>query len=104
MVTLRHPLPLFFSMENNGIAIKRSKCQRLVIYLPQLRWSAAEKPSNYNVELCMLNTTMSVSCFSLTIENNGAELGSIPKNRTKQSQSNAHAEAQITRTFKHART
>ncbi|KRX42397.1 hypothetical protein T05_9324 [Trichinella murrelli] len=32
-------------MENNGIAIKRSKGQRLVMYLPQLRWSAAEKAS-----------------------------------------------------------
>ncbi|KRY40029.1 hypothetical protein T01_6127 [Trichinella spiralis] len=30
-------------MENNGIAIKRSKGQRLVIYLPHLRWSAAKK-------------------------------------------------------------
>ncbi|KRX33371.1 hypothetical protein T05_15033 [Trichinella murrelli] len=32
-------------MENNGIAIKRSTGQRPVIYLPQLRWSAAEKAS-----------------------------------------------------------
>ncbi|KRY10067.1 hypothetical protein T12_5752 [Trichinella patagoniensis] len=32
-------------METHGIAIKRSKGQRLVMYMPQLRWSA-EKASN----------------------------------------------------------
>ncbi|KRX54131.1 hypothetical protein T09_648 [Trichinella sp. T9] len=31
-------------MENNGIAIKRSKGQRLVMYLPQLRWSPDADP------------------------------------------------------------
>ncbi|KRZ65468.1 hypothetical protein T10_10880 [Trichinella papuae] len=46
IVTQRQLLPLFFSVENNRIAIKRSEGQRHVIYLPQLRWSAAEKASN----------------------------------------------------------
>ncbi|KRZ47985.1 hypothetical protein T02_12852 [Trichinella nativa] len=37
--------PFVFLIENNGIAIKPSKAQRPFIYLPQLRWSAAEKVS-----------------------------------------------------------
>ncbi|KRY83039.1 hypothetical protein T4D_16323 [Trichinella pseudospiralis] len=60
-------------MEHNGIAIKRWKGQRPVIYPPQLRWPVAEKASKL---ACVLRTPYAtVLRFSFHVDVSGVITG-----------------------------